>query len=449
MTSQTSLRLDKITLKNYRCFSEITLDLASELTVLVAENGKGKTALLDAIGLAFGPWVDILAGTGFIHRFSLNDVHLSRGQDGKMEPVLPTSFEAHGYVRDANIQWGRVLKSYTQRAKASIRDTADLISTAQSYVDNLEPTSHLPLLAFYGTGRLWSEHKLTYNKKLQAISPNHRFSGYVDSLSSSSSFKGMVSWYERRWAETKDPRFSRDLTKNINLLKGVQQAVEIVLQPTGWSEIDWDADSATIHVRNSEHGAFPLNSLSDGVRNMIALVADVARRCATLNPHYEELAAQKTEGILLIDEVDMHLHPRWQQLIIELLRKAFPRLQIIVSTHSPHVLSTVDKDAIRVIRLQDGLGTVETPKLQTRGVESADILSSIMGVDPVPQVKEAQELSEYRSLIEDNKSQSAEAHFLRDKVIAHFGERHPLVLDCDRLIRFQAFKLKNTQSPES
>src|SRR5580700_10874287 len=115
---------------------------------------------------------------------------------------------------------------------------------------------------------------------------------------------------------------------------------------------------------------------------------------------------------------------------------------MILTTHSPHVLSTVEKDSIRVIGLRDGQGLIDTPTLQTRGVESADVLASIMGVDPVPQIEEARWLSDYRALIEDGKAETGEAGELRSKLISHFGESHPLILDCERLIRFQSFKLK-------
>jgi predicted ATP-binding protein involved in virulence len=118
-----------------------------------------------------------------------------------------------------------------------------------------------------------------------------------------------------------------------------------------------------------------------------------------LNPRLSADAARETPGVLLNDEVDMHLHPRWQQLVIELLGNAFSALQVIVMTHSPHVLSTVDKDSIRVIRVRDGQGIVETPLLQTRGVESADVLASVMGVDPMPQIPEARDLKPSRTAL--------------------------------------------------
>ena len=270
-------------------------------------------------------------------------------------------------------------------------------------------------------------------------------SGYTDCLSSSSSFKGMVAWYENKWTETHDPRFSTELSKTLALLTTVQKATRVVLEPTGWCELDWDFEKKSLVVGHRDYGRLPLSALSDGVRNMVALIADIARRCASLNPHLSEDAAQLTPGVLLIDEVDMHLHPRWQQLIVGLLRTSFPALQMILSTHSPHVLSTVDKGSIRVIRLQDGRGLVDTPTLQTRGVESADVLSSIMGVDPVPQIEEARLLSRYRALIEDGSAESEEGQSLRSTLVAHFGESHPLILDCDRLIRFQKFKLKQSR----
>lgn len=189
-----------------------------------------------------------------------------------------------------------------------------------------------------------------------------------------------------------------------------------------------------------------MSSLSDGVRNMLALVADVARRCASLNPQLGADAARDTPGVLMIDEVDMHLHPRWQQLVMELLCKAFPALQIISTTHSPHVLSTVDKASIRVIRIVDGHAIIETPLLQTRGVESADVLASVMGVDPVPHLQESRQLSEYRALIEDGQADSEQSLELRAKLTKHFGDTHPVILDCDRLIRFQKFRLRREPS---
>jgi predicted ATP-binding protein involved in virulence len=444
------LRVDRLDLRNFRCFAECTIELHPQLTVLVAENARGKTAILDAIGIALGTFVDTVTNTHQSHGFYRTDVRLVPGENGVMDSKLPTEFLADGHVAGQAIHWSRALGSYSLRARTTnkqaerLRDAAHQLreSAEEKAPNHQEIPKTLPLVAFYGTGRLWSEHRLTEGKRTNVVTATGRTSGYTDCLSSSSSFKGMVAWYENKWNEAHDPRYSTELSKTLPLLTAVQKATRVVLEPTGWCELDWDLEKKSLVVGHRDYGRLPLSSLSDGVRNMVALIADIARRCASLNPHLNEDAAQQTPGVLLIDEVDMHLHPRWQQLIVALLRASFPALQMILTTHSPHVLSTVDKGSIRVIRLQDGLGLIDTPTLQTRGVESADVLASIMGVDPVPQIEEARWLSDYRALIEDGSAESQQARSLRSNLIAHFGDSHPLVLDCDRLIRFQKFKLK-------
>jgi predicted ATP-binding protein involved in virulence len=225
------------------------------------------------------------------------------------------------------------------------------------------------------------------------------------------------------------------------MIEGVKTATDTVLQPTGWSSLRWDDELHTLTAQHETRGELPLSMLSDGVRTMLALVADVARRCASLNPQLSDRAAIETPGILVVDEVDMHLHPRWQQQVLGLLQAAFPALQIIVSTHSPHVLSTVDKSSIRVLHISNGDVVIETPLIQTRGVESSDVLATVMDVDPVPQVEEATALSAYRKLIEAGEADGPEATALRQRLIAHYAEGHPVMLEADRLVRFQRFRL--------
>ncbi|MGE0395978.1 MAG: AAA family ATPase [Kofleriaceae bacterium] len=461
MTLPTTLRLDRLALRNFRCFAECTVDLHPTLTVLVADNGRGKTAVLDAIGIALGLFVETIVSDGQTHGFERSDVRLARNTDGAMAPVLPVVLTASGSADGARLSWSRAVNSLgKKRVRTANREAKTLREAAARLRERLtgfaegqrEQPPPLPLVAFYGTGRLWSEHRLTQRRRTAAPTAMGRIAGYLDSLSSSSSFKAFVDWYERTANAVRSPT-SVALgpgERPEKLIAAVRGATRIVLEPTRWHDIDWEfpptdefgqpQGEGYLVVEHPELGRLPLAVLSDGVRNMIALVADLAHRCARLNPHFGEEAARLTPGILLIDEVDMHLHPRWQQLVVGLLQRAFPAMQIVVSTHSPHVLSTVDVSSIRVIRVEDGAGVLVTPKLQTKGVESADVLAAIMGVDPVPQVEEARMMSEYRALIEDGSAETPKALALRTKLVEHFGHDHPLILDCDRLIRFQAFK---------
>lgn len=451
MSPNSLLRVDRLNLRNFRCFAECTIELHPQLTVLVAENARGKTAILDAIGIALGTFVDTVANTPQSHGFYRTDVRLVPGKSGAMDSKLPTEFVADGYVAGQAIHWSRALVSSSIRARTTNKQAEALHDAAQHFRESAEGkvpnedkiSTILPLVAFYGTGRLWSEHRLTEGKRTNVVAAIGRTSGYTDCLSSSSSFKGMVAWYESKWNETHDPRYSTELSKTLPLLTAVQKATRVVLEPTGWCELDWDFEKKSLVVGHRDYGCLPLSALSDGVRNMIALIADIARRCATLNPHLNEDAARLTPGVLLIDEVDMHLHPRWQQLIVELLRNAFPALQMILTTHSPHVLSTVDGGSIRVIRLNDGCGVLEKPAFQTRGVESADILAKVMDVHPVPQVEQARWLSDYRAFVQTGEYESADARSLWDKLVDHFGKEHPVLAEVETLRRLQEFKRTN------
>jgi predicted ATP-binding protein involved in virulence len=450
MSVATVLRVDRLDLRNFRCFAECKIELHPQLTVLVAENGRGKTALLDAVGIALGTFIDALTGSVQFHKFARSDVRLIQTDNGAMQAVLPTEFVADGYVSGQQIRWSSALTGDSRRSRTTRKDAEILSKAAKEFlgrnehaVKRNEDQPLLPLVAFYGTGRLWSEHRLTEGKRTTVVAASGRTAGYTDCLSSSSSFKGMVAWYENKWNETHDPRYSTELSKTLPLLTAVQKATRVVLEPTGWCELDWDLDKKSLVVGHRDYGRLPLSTLSDGVRNMIALIADIARRCATLNPQLNEDAARLTPGVLLIDEVDMHLHPRWQQLIVELLRKAFPSLQMILTTHSPHVLSTVDADSIRVIRLSDGRGVLEIPAFQTRGVESADILAKVMDVDPVPQVEQARWLSDYRAFVQTGEHESPGARSLWDRLVTHFGQEHPVLAEVETLRRLQEFKRTN------
>jgi predicted ATP-binding protein involved in virulence len=455
--TQTSLRLDRLELRNFRCFAECELPLHPELTVLVAENAQGKTALLDALALALDSLVAPLAFAKNSHGFSRTDVRRIRNEDQKMIPQTPASFYVDGQVSGSGVRWGRSLSGVGPRARTTTKDLKELKAAARGLESEIAKTAGdaiqaVPIAAFYGTGRLWSEHRFTETRKSKADPTVGRASAFIDCLSSSSSFKSFAAWYEATTMAVRDhsPASYSPEENPVKQLAAVRDAVRAVLEPTGWIAVDWafatsgddefPDEPGCVVVEHDDRGRLPLTILSDGVRNMIAMVADLAHRCVRLNPHLGESAARETPGVLLIDEIDMHLHPRWQQLVIGLLRAAFPKLQMIVSTHSPHVLSTVDARSIRVISLENGQAGLNSPTYQTLGVESADVLAKIMGVDPVPNVEPAKWLSRYKALLQIGKHQSEEGADLHEKLEAHFGSEHPVLTEIETLRRLQDFK---------
>ena len=169
------LRVDHVHLSNFRCFSECALDLHEELTVLVAENGQGKTAILDSLGDALEVFVDAVTGTRQFHGLKLGDVRLVQGNDGAMNPSLPAGFRATGHVGGEQIQWGRDLRTYGRQSRASRKDLEPLKFAAASLRESVSAYEEdqpagppvLPLVAFYGTGRLWNESDESDRQKRQ------------------------------------------------------------------------------------------------------------------------------------------------------------------------------------------------------------------------------------------------------------------------------------------
>ena len=173
-----------------------------------------------------------------------------------------------------------------------------------------------------------------------------------------------------------------------------------------------------------------LHQFSDGQRVLFGLIGDIARRLLLLNEVSD--TPFNGRGIVLIDEIELHLHPSWQQKIILILRDSFPNLQFIVTTHSPHVLSTVDKTEIRILKNN----LVEQPNLQTKGVASSDILEQIMGTYSIPIiVKEARWVNDYLVFIQNNQHESEEAQKLFEKLVNHFGKDHPVISSINNQIK--------------
>lgn len=125
---------------------------------------------------------------------------------------------------------------------------------------------------------------------------------------------------------------------------------------------------------NGELMRMSINQLSDGYKSTISLVADIAYRMAVLNPQLLGEVCSETDGVILIDEVDLHLHPTWQQRILSDLTAIFPKVQFIVSTHAPAVINTVKSE--NVVMLDDGEAYM--PSGEVHGKDTNTIISSVM-----------------------------------------------------------------------
>lgn len=416
--------ITQLRLLNFRCFDEISVDFHPRLTILVAPNGGGKTAILDGVAVALRLFVDTAEGRSGSKGFSPRDIRLVQNPAQKMEPVTPVRLEGAGSFFGQEIRWSRERQSIAdfRTTTAEAGDLKRIATTLTKQNQTWAQTGGVdiplfPLISYYGTGRLWSTSKLSSEKKQHANAPNARHRGYTDCLSSSSHYKFFGEWFRR---------FSYEAQKNgrhgsphdpLTTLASVQHAVDIALKPSGWRALEWDFAEDTIVAFHPAHGRLPVDVLSDGIRNMIGLVADIAHRATRLNPHLGAAAATQTPGIVLIDEVDMHLHPQWQQVVLNSLQDAFPLLQFLATTHSPQVLTTVPKQNIRVLQTGAIGWTAQEPDTSPLARESGDALAHIMGTHPRPDIHSVlPDIHAYEQLARAGRIHSEEAAAIRQRL---------------------------------
>ena len=148
--------------------------------------------------------------------------------------------------------------------------------------------------------------------------------------------------------------------------------------------VDYDVElNQLVFTYTTAEGVYHRNrmhSMSDGYRGTLSLFADIAHRMATLNPALGS-SVLETPGVVMIDEIDFHLHPRWQARILEDLVRIFPNVQFIVTTHSPVVVASVPRDNIRIL----GEDAATVPAMETRGRDAGDILNTVLRASSRPE----------------------------------------------------------------
>ncbi len=465
------MRLTKLILKNFRCFDAFEITLHPELTVLIAPNGSGKSTVLDAARVALWPFVkgfDLGSQTGKSASIQIGDVRLALQENGNMEPQAPSSIAAtgawNGILPEQNwLQTREKVRPGTNTLfDATTKKLTEFAQTQQQQVRSGQEAVTLPLISYLGTSRLWFEGRFSSVAEDVALDTSEfsRTSGYLNCLSYSSSFKTFTAWYgwvsrsyleERIRALDSQTPLSDSGQRFAATIEVIKTAVNALLaEATGWHDLEYrSSQNQQLVMHHADFGIMPVEILSDGVRNAISMVADLAFRAYKLNPHLGANAALETPGVALIDEVDMFLHPSWQQTIIASLRKAFPKVQFIVTTHSPQVLSTVNRECIRLLgRDPTGKWFAVLPDQELKGVESEFALLDAMHVNPIPPIAEAQWLADYTAKIETGSHEDATGLALREKLVTLYGAHHPVILDADRLIRFQAFKLRRNATHE-
>jgi predicted ATP-binding protein involved in virulence len=445
------IRLDKLVLRNYKGFYtgddengvEITFD--KDLTVFIGDNGSGKSAVLDAIALFLGKLREEITSVGEVssiypfpphsderkNKNVNNDSDVERAELDAFFNLSPTPIwenENDNIAREPKIGLTiGMLKSkspneiqiskwfdHSELGDEEFDTTTNDKKTLEYFLsDNIyDPFSKgefkdkkidrgIPVLVYYGANTI----NTIIQGELEDVDISV-FDAYRDALDANKfSFKQFFVWFDAEKKKLTQKIIDGEVERNEEPNKYLSNAIKQILIDDNENyysklDIDWSEypHDMTLFKRIGAKGNSKLSfdQLSSGERTLIALVADLTRRLCLANPNAEN--PLYGNGIVLIDEIDVHLHPKWQRKVVTKLCGVFPKVQFVVTTHSPLVLNNIYSKHIRSIENGKIYGVSDT-----FGHDDADDMLRIMGVTSDTREK----IKKIHRLLRENKIQEA------------------------------------------
>lgn len=349
------MHLKQVTIENFRGIEEMTLDLHPGINLLIGNNGVGKTTVLEAIVAGLGAcFKDIPAANAV--SIKQTDVRQElQVVDGSpsVKYHTPVRISCEMQVGDAVYTWTRVRKDESASARPAIeypdRDLriADWFRNAANDLG-----TPLPVLNYQGIDRVANSRRSDFGTSSRQL--NDRRCGYTGCLDSALDDKFIRKWcYAMMRKRGTSPRYDLFREAVRNVMRRMEE--DAVTPDIDFSE-EFGTDGDFVYAENGT--ALPISFLSAGYQSSLWMVMDIAFRALQLNPGIRDL--NEIFGIVLIDEVDKHLHPKWQWNVLNALHDTFPNIQFIITTHAPIVISSNKKAAIMSIESGQQAKAIDT-----------------------------------------------------------------------------------------
>ena len=409
-----------LNLTNFRVIERAEFRFHPGMNLIVGVNGVGKTSVLDALAVCLAAVVkeanklrtkatpfnsdDIRIGAEYVTA----ECHFRLGQ------------QELGYLvhkpREASTPQEH--KAGMPREQVHVTpDRTEFFSVGRDKPAILLVTNEVrPLAVLFSTNRAVPSDRIPSSR----LTAGGVVAATADALVNRELRLGEVAW----WMKTRE-ELSREQPKEGRILTSCEDVTRRFLP--GYRNLRQDGEERPQLWIDRDATSIPVRQLSDGERGSLALVLDLTRRLALANPTLDD-PASKAEAVVLIDELDLHLHPKWQRRIVHNLTAAFPRCQFIATTHSPQIIGEVPHDRIQII----ADGQVYSPS-HSYGVDSSRVLEEVMEVDP--RTEEVHELlGEISRVI--GYERFVRGRELLAKLIGMIGEDDPEVTRVQTLLHF-------------
>jgi predicted ATP-binding protein involved in virulence len=383
------MRLKEIHLTNFRCFEQLDIQLNDRLAVFLGVNGAGKTAILEAINRLYAE--------DYVANFFLRDIRDSMDRQYQIESRRNMRIGAKKASMSMNVEfssidkfsWGLTFEFPISTSSEYSTNSNDIFNWVLKFRKKSEqnPLTNFPLFAFYKSEKTIDVNDDNFLKPEDIkIKQLWAFKNVI--RNEKDSFNNFLNWFDEETNYENSIRLEKDNAYRNPKLQILRQSIGVFLDKlTGSSFKNLKIRKVRDYIFDPFENALiitkddldiDVNQLSAGEKSVLLLIADLSMRLTIANPSLEN--PLEGEGIVLIDEIDLHLHPQWQRNILPALLATFPNCQFIVTTHSPLVISNVGRESVFI--LDNGKLVKNTP--HTLGRDYASILYNVFGVEERP-----------------------------------------------------------------
>lgn len=408
--------LKKLHISNFKMFEEITLEFKPGFNLLLGDNGVGKTTVLEAATVAVSGF---LAGMEDVSTRNIykDDIHYQIVKDNNGIPNKlykePVEVESTLNYDGSDYTWSRVKKGATVSSRTSI-NPRDILKVSRELINSTEHKI-LPLISYQSASRHWVSARSDANEKKRKELHNRRC-GYLGCMEKTANLASINNWCKQmEWGSVR----MNHISENYQQFGKIVSKFMSIMNDGVVSEVIFNPNSEfLLYCEDGEYKA--ISDLSAGYQSVLNLILDLAYRMAILNPD-EGDNIPNAEGIVLIDEIDSNLHPKWQWRIIDALTETFPNVQFIAATHSPIIVSSCKNANIISIDEEQNIRYIG----DSYAFSVNEILKDILGYYMRP--------AKVENLIEEfEKRMDREEYNLAKNALENLtellGEKHPKVI---------------------